>query len=246
MSDFEQIKITDIKPAPYNPRTINDTNYEKLKNSLNQFGLVDPIVINLRNHNTIIGGHQRYKALLDKTTSDDLYLIRLGDIGWVFDNTDMKVEDENAEKLLNINLNQSNLMGEWDNEKLEDLFTDLQVDNVDLSLSGFEDWEIDEITINSFKDVNKYDNEHLNQPVVDIFDDERTVLTDNTETSTDIDKSNQNQKNDDTPNFEPVEDDGSRLDRKNQYTIKIHVKTIEEQETLYNELKERGYQCKMI
>lgn len=57
MSDFETIKITDIKPAIYNPRTITDENFDKLKQSLNQYGLVDPIVINLKNENTIIGGH---------------------------------------------------------------------------------------------------------------------------------------------------------------------------------------------
>ena len=84
MSDFETIKITDIKPSIYNPRTIDDENFQKLKQSLNQYGLVDPIVINLKNDNTIIGGHQRYKALLEEHNNDsnDLYLIRLGDIGF--------------------------------------------------------------------------------------------------------------------------------------------------------------------
>ena len=39
MSDFEKIKITDIKPAPYNPRLINEENFSKLKQSLNRFGV---------------------------------------------------------------------------------------------------------------------------------------------------------------------------------------------------------------
>ena len=46
--DFEQINITDIVPAPYNPRTISSRDKEKLRNSLEEFGLVDPIVINLK------------------------------------------------------------------------------------------------------------------------------------------------------------------------------------------------------
>ena len=147
MSDFETIKITDIKPATYNPRTITDENFNKLKQSLNQYGLVDPIVINLKNENTIIGGHQRYKALLDEhNTNKELYLIRLGDIGWVFDNLDLKVEDDTVEKLLNINLNQNNLMGEWDNEMLKGIFVDLKLNEVELDLTGFDDWEIDNIS----------------------------------------------------------------------------------------------------
>lgn len=147
MSDFETIKITDIKPATYNPRTITDENFDKLKQSLNQYGLVDPIVINLKNENTIIGGHQRYKALLDEhNTNTELYLIRLGDIGWVFDNLDLKVEDDTVEKLLNINLNQNNLMGEWDNEMLKGIFVDLKLNEVELDMTGFDDWEIDNIS----------------------------------------------------------------------------------------------------
>lgn len=99
--EFEKIKITDINPASYNPRTITEENYQKLKDSLGNFGLIDPIIINLRNNNTIIGGHQRYKALLDGDNTT-LYLIRLGDIGWVFTDTNLKVTDENMEKLMNI------------------------------------------------------------------------------------------------------------------------------------------------
>lgn len=160
MSDFETIKITDIKPATYNPRTITDENFNKLKQSLNQYGLVDPIVINLKNENTIIGGHQRYKALLDEHNTDkELYLIRLGDIGWVFDNLDLKVEDDTVEKLLNINLNQNNLMGEWDNEMLKGIFVDLKLNEVELDMTGFDDWEIDNISpllsIDDYEDENE-------------------------------------------------------------------------------------------
>ena len=160
MSDFETIKITDIKTATYNPRTITDENFNKLKQSLNQYGLVDPIVINLKNENTIIGGHQRYKALLDEhNTNTELYLIRLGDIGWVFDNLDLKVEDDTVEKLLNINLNQNNLMGEWDNEMLKGIFVDLKLNEVELDMTGFDDWEIDNISpllsIDDYEDENE-------------------------------------------------------------------------------------------
>lgn len=157
MSNFETIKITDIKPATYNPRTIDDENFAKLKTSLHQFGLVDPIVINLKNQNTIIGGHQRYRALLDEAKQKDLYLIRLGDIGWVFDNLDLKIEDESMEKLLNISLNQTNMMGEWDNDKLKGIFVDFKLEDIDLELTGFDDWEINNISPSL--SINNYDDD---------------------------------------------------------------------------------------
>ena len=74
--DFEKIKITDIIPAPYNPRIMSDDDKEKLRRSMSEYGLVDPIIINMKNM-TIIGGHQRYDILLEgyeaeQTSLDDL------------------------------------------------------------------------------------------------------------------------------------------------------------------------------
>ncbi len=147
---FEKIKITDIIPAPYNPRTISETEKQKLQNSLSTFGLVDPIVINLKN-NHIIGGHQRYDAILSNAIKDDEYkgelnLIRLGDIGWVFTETDLKLESEEDEKALNIALNK--IDGEWDISKLEEIFIELDSVNFDLNLTGFDTGELEELKIN--------------------------------------------------------------------------------------------------
>ena len=147
LDKLEKISLVDILPAEYNPRKINDTEYSKLTDSINTFGLVDPIIINLRN-NKIIGGHQRYKVLLDEYTSNnnkygELNILKLGDIGWVFPSTDLKIESEEQEKALNILLNQTNLMGEWDNEKLKTVLKDLNDVNFDLDITGFDDFEID-------------------------------------------------------------------------------------------------------
>ena len=49
--NLEKIKITDIIPAEYNPRLISDEEMNKLRNSLKEFGLVDPIVVNLQDSN---------------------------------------------------------------------------------------------------------------------------------------------------------------------------------------------------
>ena len=57
MIEISTIKITDIKPAEYNPRIMSQLEHTKLRNSMETFGVVDPIIINLKN-NHIIGGHQ--------------------------------------------------------------------------------------------------------------------------------------------------------------------------------------------
>ena len=60
------MKIIDIKvelllEAEYNPRVMNEQEIERLKNSIKKFGIVEPLVVN--KDYTIIGGHQRLKAL---------------------------------------------------------------------------------------------------------------------------------------------------------------------------------------
>lgn len=59
--EIKNIKIKDLKKAEYNPRTMSDEEIEKLKNSIKEFGLVEPVVVN--KDLTIIGGHQRVEAM---------------------------------------------------------------------------------------------------------------------------------------------------------------------------------------
>lgn len=62
---MENRKVSDIKPSPYNPRIDlkeGDKEYEKIKNSIKEFGLVEPIVVNKLTGN-IVGGHQRFKVI---------------------------------------------------------------------------------------------------------------------------------------------------------------------------------------
>ena len=175
---FDKIKLTDIVPADYNPRKISEAEKQKLKNSLSEFGLVDPIVINLKN-NHIIGGHQRYDAILDQYMQDgefitDLNLIKLGDIGWVFTDTDLKVESLEHEKALNIALNK--ISGEWDTDKLEEVFTDLKINNFNIDLTGFDNLEISNLSDNL---TDETDNDDEYKPVGDLI----SKYTDENDTS---------------------------------------------------------------
>lgn len=57
-------KLSQLRPADYNPRVIAAEALEGLMSSINRFGCVEPIVINTRcQENIIVGGNQRLKAL---------------------------------------------------------------------------------------------------------------------------------------------------------------------------------------
>lgn len=123
------MKLDDITPANYNPRielNENDPEYDKIKNSIEQFGYVDPIIYNKRT-NTIVGGHQRYTVLRD-----------LG-----YEEVDVSVVDmdEQDEMALNVALNK--VEGEWDKDKLKDVIEQLEEDK--LVFTGFDDDEIDSL-----------------------------------------------------------------------------------------------------
>ena len=63
---IEEIEISKLKPAVYNPRQISTKQYNDLKKSIERFGLVDPIIVNqylVENYYVVIGGHQRLKII---------------------------------------------------------------------------------------------------------------------------------------------------------------------------------------
>ena len=128
--EFKKLKINSLIPAIYNQRKKlkpGDAEYEKIKNSITEFGYVDPIIVN--SDMTIIGGHQRWSVLK-----------ALG-----YDEVDCVVIeiDKTKEKALNIALNK--VTGEWNKELLADLIKDLQSLDYDVSMTGFEPPEIDEL-----------------------------------------------------------------------------------------------------
>lgn len=126
----ERRKLADLKAAEYNPRkalTPKDTEYQKIKRSIEEFGYVDPIIIN--EDGTIIGGHQRTTVLMDLGYEEvDVVVVSL---------------DKNREKALNIALNK--ITGEWDELKLKDLLLDLDLGDYDISLTGFEQADLTEL-----------------------------------------------------------------------------------------------------
>lgn len=153
--NIEKIDIHSLVPADYNPRKISDKDYANLKNSIDEFGIVDPIIVNLHD-NTIISGHQRFDVLFYEKEVSDLYLIKLGDIGWVFTDTDLKIKDKNHEKTLNLALNR--IHGEFDEDLLNEVLIELEEVNLD-HLTGF-DLELDDIDYDFITRIDdEYDDE---------------------------------------------------------------------------------------
>jgi len=126
--DIQSIKVGKLKPAEYNPRKdliVTDIEYKKIKRSIEEFGYIDPIIIN--SDMTIIGGHQRLKVLID--------------LGYKEVDCVVTEVDKTKEKALNIALNK--ISGEWDLEALKDLLQELNTDDIDMELTGFNMSEIE-------------------------------------------------------------------------------------------------------
>ena len=124
--EIDHVHIGDVHPDPANPRRISDTELEALVRSIREFGLVDPIIAR-REDKTVIGGHQRLLAArrLGLETVPVIYV-------------DLS---PGQAKLLNLALNK--ISGDWDQELLARLLSDMQeAPDVDISLSGFDEDEV--------------------------------------------------------------------------------------------------------
>ena len=61
-----KVKTADLVPASYNPRKISKKEREELTKSIEQFGRVEPVIVNTGSRaNHVIGGHQRIKIYAD-------------------------------------------------------------------------------------------------------------------------------------------------------------------------------------
>ena len=168
--EISKIKLTQIEPADYNPRTITEDAKKKLRNSIETFGLVEPIIINV-NNNRIVSGHQRYDILLDMLMeSDNLaerefdYLVK-DDYGYIFDFNQLQIKNEDYEKALNIVLNNTNLMGDYDYQKLEGLLTELEFNGFNLEFTGFDDFEVDSLNFGSDFEYGIDDNSNIDERI---------------------------------------------------------------------------------
>ncbi len=143
---IKTLPLTDLKPAPYNPRVSLRPGmpaYERLARSLAEFDLVQPIVWN-RTTGHIVGGHQRLEILKARgVTSIECVVVEL---------------PLEREKALNVALNNENLAGDWDTEKLQDLLSELDsLPEFDVTLTGFDESDLRELLMSPVDDPNDVD-----------------------------------------------------------------------------------------
>jgi len=140
--DIRKIPIDELSVAEYNPRKDlqpDDAEYIKLKRGIEAFGCVEPLVVNA--DMTVIGGHQRLKVLRELGyTEVDCVVVDL---------------DKTQEKVLNIELNK--ISGEWDMSKLKDLLGEIDDAMFDVSLTGFDPDEIEDIMTQFEQDIEDID-----------------------------------------------------------------------------------------
>jgi ParB-like chromosome segregation protein Spo0J len=121
-----------LRPAPCNPRQElkpKDPRYRRLRRSLQQFGLVEPLVWNQRSGH-LIGGHQRLKILRE--------------LGW--NEVPVSVVDltPEQERALNLVLNNREAQSDWDVARLRDLLEEIvATPECDLRDTGFEIYHLE-------------------------------------------------------------------------------------------------------
>lgn len=130
---IQMVKISELNPAPYNPRKWSEEATAQLTESIRRFGMVDPILVNgaAGRKNVVIGGHMRLKIAKD---------LGYTEVPVVYIN----IPEEAKERELNLRLNKN--LGDWDLELLakfdESLLGDIGFTSEELD--GVFDVEIDQ------------------------------------------------------------------------------------------------------
>ena len=153
---IERILINKLKPATYNPRQISKRQYKDLEESIDKFGLVDPIIVN--KDMTIIGGHQRYKIWAEKAKQSSIDDITIPCV--------VLELNKEEERELNIRLNKSGgefdldiLANEFEIEELKDwgfkeIELGLNIDKIDIEEESKDDDYIVTITEDDISKAN--------------------------------------------------------------------------------------------
>ena len=120
--ELRMMPVTAVQPAEYNPRVAlrpGDPDYEKLRASIEDLGVIDPLVWN-ESTGRLVGGHQRLQVLADLgITEVPVFVVRLS---------------EEKEKQANLALNK--ITGRFDEDKLHAVLSGL--DPAVIKLAGFD------------------------------------------------------------------------------------------------------------
>jgi len=123
---IEYVAVGDLRPWTGNPRKIDEDELQRLRRSIRDFGLIDPVIVR-RSDAMVIGGHQRLVAAqAEGITEAPVVFVEF---------------DDTKAAALNVALNK--IGGDWDWPKLADLFQELDVGDFDVTMTGFDEREIE-------------------------------------------------------------------------------------------------------
>lgn len=113
-----------IVEYPNNPRRISESARKKIKGSIKDVGLLEPLIVN-ESSGHLIGGHQRLSVL------DELERYKPGGKDYDIDVSVVELNTEQEAKAV-VFLNNPDAQGTWDLDKLAELFTESGVDIVEM------------------------------------------------------------------------------------------------------------------
>lgn len=147
MRRYENVPIDKLKPYKNNARTHNEKQIEKIANSIQEFGFINPVLID--SDYGIIAGHGRVKG------AEKLGMV---DVPCLF------VEDltDEQKRAYIIADNKLALDAGWDYPLLMEELEELDNLDFDFTLTGFDDLELDDESLFSMDELTEVDgyNEH--------------------------------------------------------------------------------------
>ena len=149
-----QRDINSLIFAEYNPRQLTKDQHQHLKDSIQRFGLVDPILINKHKDrkDIIIGGHQRIRVAKDM----DIEFVPVLEVDLTYE----------KERELNIRLNKNT--GEWNWDELANSF----------DIAELTDWGFNESQLVGFSDLDYsiLDDEEVDNEIDEMLDGTRKAI----------------------------------------------------------------------
>jgi DNA modification methylase len=125
-----RVPIVEIHHDPANARLHGERNLATITSSLKEFGQVEPLVVQ-KGTGKVIGGNGRLTAMIA--------------LGWTsVDIVEVEASDIKA-AMLGIALNRTAELAEWDDAALGTILKELQAEDMDLEVAGFDGDELEDL-----------------------------------------------------------------------------------------------------
>ncbi len=129
-------RLDELKSFGDNPRTLTDSGFKRLRESLEQLGLFKPLLVR-KEDNTVIGGNQRFLVMQSMIESGEFAVkkvpVTIVDV------------DEATARMIVLRDNQSD--GDWHYEKLSGYLRELKgmTPDINMGLTGFDEKQLRDI-----------------------------------------------------------------------------------------------------